>query len=68
MKQVPLVQVVMSRRRKDYYSAVIQTIKYIMPSPPRVQCIVMDFEDAMWRAARDTMPEVDHKGCAFHFT
>ncbi|KAK2158833.1 hypothetical protein LSH36_163g04053 [Paralvinella palmiformis] len=67
MKQVPLVQVVMAGRRKDGHSAVIQAIKDILPRPLRVQLIVMGFEDAMWRAACDIIPEVDCKGSTLHF-
>ena len=47
MKQVPLVQVVMSHQQKRGQLAVIQAIKDILQRPPQVQCIVMDVEDAI---------------------
>ena len=66
MKQVPIVQVVMSRWQKHEYSAFIQAIKEIQHRIPWVQPIIVDFEDTRWQASRVTIPEVDRKGCAFH--
>ena len=34
---------------------------------PEVKEIMMDFEMAAWRAAAHMMPEVECKGCAFHW-
>ena len=66
MKQVPLLFVLMSGKSKADYVAVLRTIKKIAPSvaPER---FVIDFEVAMWLAAREVF-DVDIKGCAFHHT
>ena len=63
---LPVLYELPSFTRKQDYSAVLQAVKDLLPQAPRVQRIVMDFEDAAWRAARDVMPEVERKGCAFH--
>ena len=34
----------------------------------QLQCVVMDFEAAVWNAFRDMVPNVDRKGCHFHWT
>ena len=34
---------------------------------PEVKELVMDFERAAWRAAAHVMPQVERKGCVFHW-
>ena len=58
---------VMSRRRKKDYVAVFRELCVILPQR-QVKRIVLDFEDATWRAVRIIFPTVQLKGCAFHFT
>ena len=67
MKQVPLAMCLMSRRRKEDYIQLFQVISSKL-NDPQVGRIVMDFEDAVWRAAEHVFPAVELKGCAFHFT
>ncbi|KAK2150465.1 hypothetical protein LSH36_404g03022 [Paralvinella palmiformis] len=43
-------------------SLLSKAIKDILPTPPRVQCIVVDFEDAMWLTTHGTIPEIERKG------
>ena len=35
---------------------------------PHVQELVVDFEAAIWAVARDVMPHITIRGCAFHWT
>ena len=67
MKQVPLAMCLMSRRRKEDYIQLFQVISSKL-NDPQVGRIIMDFEDAVWRAAEHVFPAVELKGCAFHFT
>ncbi|KAI0221602.1 hypothetical protein LSAT2_027097, partial [Lamellibrachia satsuma] len=57
----------MSRRRKTVYVAVFRQLCAMLPRR-RGRAHRLDFEDATWRAARIVFPDVELKGCAFHFT
>ena len=67
MKQVPLLFCLMSRRRAKDYKAVLQAVLDVLPGPPAVEEIVMDFERAAWSAASRVVPDVHCQGCAFHW-
>ncbi|XP_041372839.1 uncharacterized protein LOC121386108 [Gigantopelta aegis] len=67
-KQIPLVFCLMSGRRKKDYMAVLEAIIGMLPQAPRVQRLVIDFESALWRAAASVIPDVQIKGCSFHWT
>lgn len=67
-KQVPLLFVVMSGRKKRDYRAVLQEVLSILPSPPAVRRITLDFERALWTVLRQLLPDVSLQGCLFHWT
>ena len=62
-KQVPLVFVLMSKRRNSDYLLVLKEIQNILPS----NLYVLDFEIAMWATIPNVFPEVSFMGCAFHW-
>ena len=66
VKQVPLVFVLMSRRRKRDYKEVMQCIKRITPEV-NLQTLVADFETSFWKAIRSVYPKIIIKGCSFHW-
>jgi len=68
VKQVPLVFVVMSGRKKRDYKAVLQAVISILLNPPRVTKVTLDFEKAMWGAIRQVLPNVQLMGCSLHWT
>ena len=67
LKQVPLAFAVMSRRRRKDYKRVLKALLTALPQQPRVRAVVSDFEAAIRSAVRTVLPEVAHRGCAFHF-
>ena len=67
-KQVPLVFVLMSGKRKKEYRVVIREILKLLPSQPSVRKITVDFESAIWSTFRKLLPEVGIMECAFHWT
>ena len=67
-KQVPLLFVVMSGRKKRDYRAVLQEVLSILSSPPGVRRITLDFERALWTVLRQLLPDVSLQGCLFHWT
>ena len=66
--QVPLIHVLMSRRRIEDYIGVFQRILEIFPCPPSVQQVILDFESAVWTALRFVLPNVSLHRCGFHFS
>jgi len=68
LMQTPLAFVVMSRRRRKDYKRVFRALIAALPCRPRVQAVVSDFEAAVWSAAREVLPGVLQRGCAFHFS
>ena len=58
----------MSGKKRRDYKAVLDAVISILPSPPRVTKVMLDFEKAVWSALRQTLPGVQLKGCSFHWT
>lgn len=66
IKQVPLMMVLMSRRSKADYRAVLQYVKSTL-STTAVRAVVSDFEMAVWSAFREIFSNVAIRGCNFHW-
>ena len=56
----------MSGKRKKDYRNVLRVIKGIMKST-KLEKIVLDFENEVWRAIPYVFPDVLVHGCAFHW-
>ena len=67
VKQVPLVFVLISDRKKSDYKKVLKKLLEIIPAT-RVQRITVDFEQAIWRAFHNVMSNIEVKGRTFHWT
>lgn len=68
VKQVPLVFAIMSGKKKRDNKAVLEAVLSILPDQPEVKLVTLDFEKAIWSAMRQVLPDVELKGCSFHWT
>jgi hypothetical protein len=66
VKQVPLAFVLMSGKRKRDYRKVLKVIKDLTGSR-KLETIILDFENAVWRAIPQVFPGVTIRGCSFHW-
>ncbi|XP_006814468.2 uncharacterized protein LOC100373162 [Saccoglossus kowalevskii] len=66
-KQIPLCFALMSGKSKSDYKAVMRAVKELLPADILLKEIMADYEEAIWRAARDVFDGVEIKGCSFHW-
>ena len=67
-KQIPLVFVLMSGKKKKDYRAMVKEILRFLPNQPSEKKITIDFQRGMWLTFRKLLPKVHIMGCAFHRT
>ena len=46
----------------------LRAIKNLLPDEIKLQCVVADFETALWQAVENVFPHVHLQGCLFHWT
>ena len=68
IKQVPLVNVIMSRRTKTDYDAVFCKLKMMLGDEFKPESCMADYESACWKSMRDNFPSMQMHGCLFHFS
>ena len=68
LKQVPLVFVMMSKRRKRDYKKLIKILKKLLDGQIAVETIVGDFEMASWQAFKNGFKEAEIRGCSYHWS
>ena len=68
VKQVPLVNVLMSRRTREDYTAVFKELIRSLGDDYNLEECVLDFEQAAWNSLREAFPDIQIHGCQFHYS
>ena len=68
IKQIPALFCLMSGRRTADYKAVLKAVRALLPGGGIVQRVVLDFERGAWKAISKVYPDVDIRGCSFHWS
>lgn len=55
VKQIPLIYILMSARRKRDYRAVLRAIVNKLPATPAVKTVISDFELALWKSVKSVL-------------
>lgn len=66
-KQVPLLFALMSGKRRKDYKKILAKTKEIVGDSFKLTEILIDFEASVWRAIPEIFPEVEIRGCVFHW-
>ena len=67
-KQVLLLFILMSGRKKNDLWKIFKQLLEILVSAPATEQITLDFETAVWAALKKGMPQAKLQGCMFHWT
>ena len=68
IKQVPLVSILVSTKRRVDYDAVFAAISELLPQAPAVDKVVFDFGTAAWQSLRNVLAEIHFQECLFQYT
>ena len=66
-KQVPLLFALMCGKQRRDYKKILAKTKEILGVSFRLMEILIDFEASVWRAIPEIFPEVEIRGCIFHW-
>ena len=55
------------KRKRDYRRVLIEVLK-ALPAAPAVKRAIVDFKSGLWKAISKVYPDVNVKGCSFHWT
>lgn len=67
VKQMPLLFVLMSGKRRKDYKKVFSKTKEILVGQIKLKEVLLDFEASVWRAIPEVFPDVSMHGCGFHW-
>lgn len=65
--QFPLLFCLMSARTTVDYKAILDVILNRFERPPKISQVILDFERAVWNCFEEVLPDVELRGCSFHF-